>query len=180
MAINPAGSVPVIADTNLTIVGYYAITEYIAEKFGGFFLMPKTIEQKTATRQEIYWFNDKFYREVSKVILEEKMIRLLQKAGNPRMEYIRIAKANLSHHLKYLTNKLEQNTYITTENLTCADIVAAAHISTVDYFGEVNWDSWPLIKQWYSVIKSRPSFRSILQDHIAGFPPRPEYADLDF
>ena len=64
--------------------------------------------------------------------------------------------------------------------MTCADVVAASHISTIDYFGEIKWDNFPLIKQWYAIIKSRPSFRSILQDHIAGFVPYTDYANLDF
>ncbi|MGM0586061.1 MAG: glutathione S-transferase family protein, partial [Pseudomonadota bacterium] len=29
-------------------------------------------------------------------------------------------------------------------------------------------------------IKSRPAFRTILADHLSGFPPPPHYADLDF
>jgi glutathione S-transferase len=129
--------------------------------------MPSLLAEKTLVRQELYWFNEKFYREVSKIILDEKMIRLLRRIGGPRSEYIRAAKANLLHHLKYITSRLEKYSYLVSEQLTCADIAAAAHISTIDYFGEINWDSYSIIKQWYSIIKSRPSFRTILQDQIA-------------
>ena len=72
------------------------------------------------------------------------------------------------------------HSYIVSEHLTCADIVVASHISTIDYFAEINWDKFPLIKEWYSIIKSRPSFRTILQDNIAGFTPQKDYANLDF
>jgi glutathione S-transferase len=42
------------------------------------------------------------------------------------------------------------------------------------------WEKFPEIKHWYSRIKSRPSFRSILADKIIGIPPRGNYALLDF
>ncbi|MCZ6637265.1 MAG: glutathione S-transferase family protein, partial [Alphaproteobacteria bacterium] len=32
----------------------------------------------------------------------------------------------------------------------------------------------------YARIKSRPSFRALLADHIPGLPPPKEYANLDF
>jgi len=35
-------------------------------------------------------------------------------------------------------------------------------------------------KEWYARIKSRPSFRPILADHVPGVPPPAHYADLDF
>jgi glutathione S-transferase len=180
LKLNPASTVPIIVFDKEAIIGYYAITEFFKENFDNFYLMPKISQEKNLVRQEIYWFNEKFYREVSKIILEEKMIRLLKRIGGPRSEYIRAAKTNLLHHLKYITSSLEAHSYIISEHLTCADIVAASHISTIDYFSEMNWDNFPLIKNWYSIIKSRPSFRTILQDNIAGFTPQKDYANLDF
>lgn len=171
---------PVVMFGKEIIVGYYAITEFLNENFCNFYLMPNSIEQKTKVREKIYWFNEKFYREVSGVILEEKMIRLLKRQGAPRSEYIRAAKANLFLHFKYLTSCLNNHSYLTSEQLTCADIAAASHISTIDYFGEIKWDNFWVIKNWYAVIKSRPSFRSLLQDHIAGFIPYKDYTNLDF
>jgi len=178
--LNPASTVPIIIFDKEAIIGYYAITEFFKENFDNFYLMPKISQEKNLVRQEIYWFNEKFYREVSKIILEEKMIRLLRRIGGPRSDYIRAAKTNLLHHLKYITSSLEAHSYIVSEHLTCADIVVASHISTIDYFAEINWDKFTLIKEWYSIIKSRPSFRKILQDNIAGFTPQKDYANLDF
>lgn len=178
--INPASTVPVIVFEGMPVISYYAIVEFLHEKFDNFYLVPKLVNERSLMRQEIYWFNEKFYREVSRIILEEKMIRLLKRAGDPRSEYIRAAKANLPHHFRYLTSLLEKNSYMISEQVTCADIAAASHISTIDYFGEINWDMWPVIKQWYAIIKSRPSFKSLLQDQIPGFTPCKEYANLDF
>jgi len=43
-----------------------------------------------------------------------------------------------------------------------------------------NAKKFPIAKDWYVRIKSRPSFRAILADHVAGMPPPRHYADLDF
>lgn len=180
--INPAGSLPVIEIDNFlpTLVGNYSIIEYMVEKFDNFYFMPKQIEERILVRKYISWFNDKFYREVSKILIDEKMIRLLMHVGGPRSAFIRAAKANLNQHFKLVSDYLEKRSYIALEKLSCADIVAASHISVIDYFGEINWESWPLIKEWYSIIKSRPAFQTILKDRVAGFIPPIHYGDLDF
>jgi glutathione S-transferase len=36
------------------------------------------------------------------------------------------------------------------------------------------------MKEWYALLKSRPSFRPILEDRIAGFAPPEYYSDPDF
>jgi glutathione S-transferase len=44
----------------------------------------------------------------------------------------------------------------------------------------VPWDQHGRAKDWYARIKSRPAFRPLLADLIAGAPPPKHYADLDF
>jgi len=66
------------------------------------------------------------------------------------------------------------------EVFSLADITAAAHLSCLDYLGDVPWDQYPDAKEWYARVKSRPSFRAILADHMPGLPPPKNYADLDF
>ncbi|MEM6338476.1 MAG: glutathione S-transferase family protein [Pseudomonadota bacterium] len=180
--INPSGSLPVIEIDKFSpiLVGNYSIIEYMAEKFEDFYFMPKSTDERALVRKDIAWFNDKFYREVSKILVDEKMIRLLMHVGGPRSAFIRAAKVNLNQHFRLLSEYFEKRSHVALEKLSCADIVAASHISTVDYFGEINWDSWPLIKEWYSIIKSRPAFQTILQDRVAGFAPPLHYANLDF
>jgi glutathione S-transferase len=48
--------------------------------------------------------------------------------------------------------------------MSLADIAAASHVSVLDYFGDAPWREYPASKLWYSKIKSRPSFRPLLQD----------------
>lgn len=182
LKINPANNLPVleIQSPIYNLIGTYSIIEYMKEACENFYFMPSDKILRAETRKYISWFNDKFYREVSKILIDEKMIRLLMRHGEPRSNFIRAAKANLTEHFKFLSNILEKNSYIVSEKISCADIAAAAHISVVDYFGEITWDSWSIIKQWYAVIKSRPAFQPILQDRIAGFTPPRDYSNLDF
>jgi glutathione S-transferase len=50
----------------------------------------------------------------------------------------------------------------------------------LDYIGDVPWDQHPRAREWYARLKSRPSFRPLLGDHVPGAPPPAHYANLDF
>jgi glutathione S-transferase len=44
----------------------------------------------------------------------------------------------------------------------------------------VPWNEDDAAKSWYARLKSRPSFRPLLTETMAGIPPSKTYADLDF
>ncbi|HJD57363.1 MAG TPA: glutathione S-transferase family protein [Rickettsia endosymbiont of Sericostoma sp.] len=181
LSLNQAGTLPVLQEaSNLIIAGIYPITEYFHEKYPNFNFMDEDFDIRCEIRRLLSWFNEKFYREVTKIIIDEKIVRPSCQLGGPRTDFLRAAKTNLSHHLNYMSNLLELRSFIASNSLSCADIAAACHISVLDYFGEVNWDKWSSIRHWYAIVKSRPSFRSLLQDKIPGFTPPTCYADLDF
>jgi len=46
--------------------------------------------------------------------------------------------------------------------------------------GDVPWKEDEAAKEWYARVKSRPTFRPLLTETLAGIPPAPTYADLDF
>ena len=52
--------------------------------------------------------------------------------------------------------------------MSYADLAAAAHLSSVDYLGDVPWSEDEAAKNWYARVKSRPSFRPLLADDAAG------------
>lgn len=181
LLLNPAGTLPVLQEAStLIIAGIYPITEYLNEKYPNFNLMDEDVEVKGEIRRLLSWFNDKFYLEVTKIIVDEKIVRPSCQLQGPRTAFLRAARNNLSHHLGYISTLLERRSFIASNSLSCADIAAACHISVLDYFGELNWDKWLILRHWYAIVKSRPSFRSLLQDHIPGFTPPACYVDLDF
>jgi glutathione S-transferase len=93
---------------------------------------------------------------------------------------VRAGHENLRYHLAYLGHLAETRPWLAGEAPSFADLAAAAHLSTLDYLGEVFWEDYEPVKSWYALLKSRPSFRPLLADRVAGFIPSGSYADLDF
>ena len=113
-------------------------------------------------------------------LVGEKMMKRFLGLGEPNSAAIRAGKANLGYHLDYITFLVERRRWLAGDHFSLADISAAAHLSALDYLGDVPWDAHDPAKEWYARIKSRPSFRPLLADHIPGAPPPKHYADLDF
>ncbi|MGV2433018.1 MAG UNVERIFIED_CONTAM: glutathione S-transferase family protein [Rickettsiaceae bacterium] len=178
---NPTGELPVLVETfDNVIAGIYPIIEYVNDKNQNNFFMDNDPIKAAEVRRLLHWFNNKFYFEVSKVFIDEKLIRLVKNLGSPRMDHLRIAKSNLSHHIAYIAHLLSERSWLASDKMTYADFAAASHLSILDYFGEIIWDQYPEVKEWYALIKSRPSFRPFLAEQIAGFIPPKHYYDLDF
>ena len=179
---NPSGEVPVLIINNDKICGHYAITEFLEEEFDAIF--PENKKEKNECRRLIDWFDNKFYIEVLKIILHEKVERqflsVKQGGGLPRLERIKVAIHNMNYHLNYIDNILNERYCLTGESINTADFTAVAHISCLDYLGDIPWKKYPRVKDWYAKIKSRPSFRSLLTDQIMSIPPRGKYVSLDF
>jgi glutathione S-transferase len=96
------------------------------------------------------------------------------------MEAMRAGHENLRYHLSYIGHLAETRSWLAGDAMSFADLAAAAHLSALDYLGEVPWEEHEPAKNWYALLKSRPSFRPLLQDRVAGFTPSGTYADLDF
>ena len=179
--LNPAGEVPVMVDENEAIVvGSYAITEYLEEVYPEVQFFGATAEEKAEVRRITEWFDRKFYREVYKNTVYQKVFKRLEGMGEPSSEALRAGKANLAFHMDYITFLLKDRNWLAGEYLTLADICAAAHLSCLDYLGDVMWEKHEAVKDWYALIKSRPAFREILADRITGFRPPSHYTDPDF
>ncbi len=184
LMLNPSGEVPVLVADNTTIAGHYALSEWLEEKSDLVSLMPESGVARAEVRRIIAWFDEKFHHEVGKLISYEKIDRRFMSSeeggGTPDMEVVRVGLHNLNIHMAYLHYLLEQRDWLAGGQLTLADLTAAAHLSCLDYTGDVPWQAWGAVRDWYARVKSRPSFRPLLGDHIAGYRPPAHYTDLDF
>lgn len=178
--LNPAGELPVFLSDGNVISGNYAISEYLEENNQEIKLLPEDIKQRAEIRRLIEWFDDKFYREVYRNIVYEKIHKRFAKGLAPDSKILKIGLNNLNFHLEYIDWLIERRNYLGGEELTLADITAAAHLSIIDYLGDIPWDGYRNAKIWYSKMKSRPSFKEILKDNVKGVLPAKHYADLDF
>lgn len=182
LALNPAGQVPVLADEDdgLVLAESSAIVEYLEEEHPKPALLGGDARGRAEIRRLALWFDLKFDREVTRNLVGEKLMKRFLGLGHPNSEAIRAGHSNFAIHLDYITYLMERRSWLAGEEMSLADIAAAAHMSCLDYIGDVPWEDYPAVKDWYVRIKSRPSFRPLLADHIAGLPPPKHYANLDF
>jgi len=181
LSINPAGTVPVfIEDDGTTISTSQAIAEYLEETSKEPALIFGTALQRAEIRRLCNWFDVKFNTEVTEYLLGEKIMKRFLGLGEPSSETIRAGYANIDTHLGYIEYLAEQRSWLAGEHFSLADITAASHISCIDYLGDIAWEDYQQAKQWYAKIKSRPSFRPLLQDLIPGTQPPAHYKNLDF
>ena len=178
--LNPAGSLPVFLSDGSVIAGNYAICEFLEELSREIPLMPQDLKQRAEVRRLTEWFDEKFYKEVYRNIAYEKIHKRFGSGLAPDSKILKIGLNNLNFHLEYIDWLTERNNYLAGENLSMADLAAAAQLSVIDYLGDVPWDGYKNTKLWYSKIKSRPSFKDILKDNIRGILPAKHYANLDF
>ena len=181
LAINPAGEVPVlIEDDGTSIADSQAICEYLEEVVPDPPIFPADPKERAEARRIVAWFDRKFSNEVSENLVGEKIFKRFLKTGTPNSAIIRAGQQNIHYHLDYIGWLSERRNWLAGGVFSIADIAAAAHLSSVDYLGDVPWEDHISAKEWYVRIKSRPSFRAILADHLPGEPPPKHYADLDF
>ncbi|HID67153.1 MAG TPA: glutathione S-transferase family protein, partial [Roseibacterium sp.] len=125
-------------------------------------------------------FDDKFYHEVTRNLVHERVHKKLMRGGYPDGRAIKTGAQNIKFHIRYMDWLLDHRRWLAGDRMTMADFAAAAQISCLDYISDVDWSLSAPVKDWYATMKSRPAFRSILADQIFGFPQPPHYANLDF
>lgn len=181
LALNPAGDVPVLENTDgATLADSQAIVEFIEEEVPEPSLIGRDAAERAEVRRLVAWFDRKFNAEVTDNLVGEKVVNRLLRMGTPDSRAIRAGHLNVRHHLEYVGFLMERRTWLAGDRLTLADLTAAAHFSCIDYLGDVPWEAHEEAKTWYARIKSRPSFRPLLSDHIPGMAPASNYADMDF
>jgi glutathione S-transferase len=186
LLLNPAGEIPVLVQDGVPPVpGATVIAEYLQEtKVGEAALMPEAAAARVEVRRLATWFNDKFHSEVSGPLVTERVFKRHmtreQGGGPPDTDALRAARSNIRYHLAYIGWLTQTRDWLAGDTLSYADLAAAGHLSSADYLGEVPWTENEAAKNWYARVKSRPSFRSILADTLAGVPAAKHYADLDF
>jgi glutathione S-transferase len=182
--LNPSGLTPVLveesADKRVVICESRAILEHLEEQHPGYDLLGAEPADRAEARRIMQWFDRKFDQEVNAYLLHEKLEKRLLKLGAPDLYNMRQGRDSLRQHLMYLERLMQARDWMSGRRLSLADFAAAAHISVLDYFGDIPWREFPHVKTWYMKIKSRPAFRSILSDRWPGLAPASYYDDLDF
>ena len=181
LALNPSGTVPTLTEENgLAVPESGVICEYLDEAYPDIPMLGHTLAERVEVRRLVAWLDGKFAQEVTRNLYGEKIIKRLSGVGQPDAVALRVGFSNLKTHLGYIGWLAETRRWLAGNALSLADFAAAAHLSVLDFIGDVDWTASPPARDWYARMKSRPSFRAILADRVSGVTPPPHYADLDF
>jgi glutathione S-transferase len=178
-----AVQLPVFIDMEGTrAVGLWAIVDHLEGGYPEHPLTPEDASTRSETLRLLDWAMGPLHESVTRRIVYEKASQRFTGAAAkraPDMEAIRSGRETLRGALKEIGALAETHGYLAARECTLGDLAVAAHISALDYFGEVPWAENPGAAEWYMRMKSRPSFRSLLADRVPGQPPVSHYAELD-
>jgi glutathione S-transferase len=186
--LNPSGMTPVLVDgpnanggeAALVLCESRAILDWLEEAHPEPALLGREAAERAEARRLITWFDRKFEYEVGGYILHEKMEKRLLGLGAPELANLRRGREGLKTHLRYVETLLQEREWLAGRRLSLADFAAAAHLSVIDYLGDVPWADFPTAKTWYMKLNPRPAFRPLLLDRWPGLAPATHYDDLDF
>lgn len=181
--LSPGADLPVLLSSsgegNVVASGSRAILEYLEEFRPDPRLLPFAANERAETRRLWQW-SDTSFAEVNATLLAERENQWVRRSRDSNSARLREGSHALKSRLSFLEGLSAMRPYMAGRTLTVADLSIAAHLSVYDYFGDVSWDAVPDLRQWYARMKSRPSFRPLLSDRVAGTRPPRHYADLDF
>ena len=179
----PGAAAPALLDTGeegrIIALGSQAILEYLEEAHASHRLMPLGRQDRAEARRIWRWCEDSF-TIVNETLLAERVTQWIRRERAPDSGALRKGAHALRGRLTFLNALAEQRSYLAGRHLSLADLSAAAQLSSVDYFGDIDWATVPDLKSWYARLKSRPSFRQLLSERIHGTRAADHYANLDF
>jgi len=175
---------PVFTDLDgTTVTGLWALVDHLEGTYSDHPLMPEETTARSLALRWLDWAFGPFQDQITRRIVFEKAAPRFTGAAQrsaPDMNVIRQGREALKVALKKVGDAADANGNLATRECTIADLAAVAHLSALDYFGEVPWSEFPQTAEWYIRIKSRPAFRTLLNDKVPGQPPTASYAELDF
>jgi glutathione S-transferase len=181
LRLNPAGEAPVLVERDGRVFAdSAAIFEYLEETTPEPRLLPHGPVERAEARRLVGWFDVKFNAEVTETLVAERALKRLSRSGHPDSARVKAGAKAIKTHLEYIGWLVERRHWLAGDALTIADFAAAAHLSCLDFIGDVPWEVSDAAREWYARVKCRPAFRPLLADHLPGFTPPEHYADLDF
>lgn len=179
--MNAAGRTPVLRDEekDITLVDSRAICEYFEEVVEKFPLINGSAANRAEIRRLVALFDEDFFGDVTGPLLHERMKKRLVWRQSPDSRMLREAMKLAHEHLYYIDYLIDRRPWLAGATMSLADLAAAAQISVADYLGGLDWTGHDQARGWYSVIKSRPSFRPLLAERMDVIHPPDHYGDVD-
>ncbi|MBU6444601.1 MAG: glutathione S-transferase family protein [Alphaproteobacteria bacterium] len=180
---DPHAHLPVFEDADGTrCTGVWAIVDHLEGSYEDNPMVPEDPQPRAEALRLLDWAMGPLYESVTrKIVFEKAAQRVTGAPGShaPSMETVRQGREALRPALKMLGETADLHGYLAARDCTLGDLAVAAHLSALDYFGEVPWKDFSSAAEWYLRMKSRPSFRALLSDRVPGQPPVSHYGQLD-
>ncbi len=177
--LNPAGRTPVMVESEkgTVLVDSQAICEYFEETVEKNPMINGSAASRAEIRRLVALFDENFFVDVTAPLLHERMKKRLVYRAAPDSRMLREAMKLAHDHLDYLDYLIDNRPWLAGAQMSLADLAAAAQISVADYLGGIDWKGHEQSKGWYSLFKSRPSFRPLLAERMDVIQPPAHYAD---
>lgn len=179
--LNPAIQTPVLRnrERELVLIDSRAICEYFEETVDKAPMINGTAANRAEIRRLVALFDEKFFQDVTGPLLHERMKKRIIWRQSPDSRALREAMKLADQHLDYIDYLIDNRPWLAGATMSLADLAAAAQISVADYLGGIDWTNHEQSRGWYSVFKSRPSFRPLLAERMDVILPPAHYADVD-
>ena len=179
--LNPMTRTPVIRneERDITLIDSRAICEYFEETVEKSPMINGTATNRAEIRRLVALFDENFFQDVTAPMLHERMMKRLYTRQPPDSRLLRESMKLAHEHLYYIDWLIDNRPWLAGATMSLADLAAAAQISVVDYLGGIDWSGHEQTKGWYSVFKSRPSFRPLLAERMDTIQPPSSYADVN-
>lgn len=179
--MNPMARTPVIrnVERDITLIDSRAICEYFEETVEKSPMINGTATNRAEIRRLVALFDENFFQDVTAPMLHERMMKRLFVRQPPDSRLLRETMKLAHEHLYYMDWLIDHRPWLAGATMSLADLAAAAQISVVDYLGGIDWAGHEQTKGWYSVFKSRPSFRPLLSERMDVIQPPAHYADVN-
>ncbi|MBT4427097.1 MAG: glutathione S-transferase family protein, partial [Rhodospirillaceae bacterium] len=113
MALDPSGEVPILVESDGSVIaGAGAILEYLEDVYTAPALIGSQPIERAEVRRLVSWFGDKFGREVSDFILEEKFVKRFLTKAEPNSQAVRAGLANIRTHLDYIAYLTDRRNWL--------------------------------------------------------------------
>ncbi|MDE1914941.1 MAG: glutathione S-transferase family protein [Sphingomonadales bacterium] len=179
--MNHAARTPTMHDPDkgITLCDSRAICEYLEETEDRVPMISGTATTRAEIRRLVALFDENFYADVTGPLLQERMMKRLVYRQSPDSRMLREAMKLAHEHLYYIDYLVDNRPWLAGPTMSLADLAAAAQLSVADYLGGLDWSGHEQARAWYSVFKSRPSFRPLLAERMEVIQPPAHYADVN-
>lgn len=179
--LSPAYRTPAIhnPERGIILADSRAICEYFEETVDKTPMINGPAPNRAEIRRLVALFDENFHADVTGPLLDERMKKRLVYRSPPDSKRLRDAMRLAHEHLDYIDYLIDNRPWLAGATMSLADLAAAAQISVADYLGGIDWSGHEQARGWYSVFKSRPSFRPLLAERMDVIQPPAHYADVN-